>query len=221
MNAYPLIRALVLLTTFSTLSGCVVMTESDCLRADWRQVGYDVGFEGEQDSSSAFNKRASICAKHGASADSQAFEDGYKQGIDDYCEDINAVDLGRRGVTKAVRKQICPELDYPGFASAFNAGYKLFELQRQANEIGYQIEQLLEDQYRYQQQLWGFRQQIQSGRLNDRERRKAGYYRQQLRRNLDDISSRIYYYQSRLSERQTAADTYAELLELEYSDDSF
>ena len=91
----------------------------------------------------------------------------------------------------------------------------------QANEVRYEIDQLLEDQYRYQQQLWGLRQQIQSGRLNDRERRKAGYYRQQLRRNLDDISSRIYYYQSRLSERQTAADTYAELLELEYSDDSF
>ena len=218
MNIFPLVKSMLILTLLGSLNGCAVMSKSDCLSADWQQVGRDVGFDGELDSSSAFNKRATICAKYGTAADQIAFQAGYEQGIDNYCEVSNAVILGTRGVRKALSGQVCPEPEYPGFTSAFNAGYKLFVLQNQVNQMRYEIDRLLDEQYRYQRRRQELRYQIQSGDLSDRERRNAEFNRRQIRRDIRHVNALIYRYQAQLVEHQTAVDTYSELLELEYSD---
>ena len=210
-----------LLVIVAALNGCAVMSKTECLNADWNQVGYDVGFDGEVDSSVAFTKRADICADYGTVADARAFQTGYEEGIENYCAVSNAVVLGTRGQRKAITNQVCPETEFPGFTSAFNAGYKLFVLQGEANNLGYEIDRLLEDKYRYQRRRQELRYQIESGQLSDRERQNAIVYRRQLKRDIHEIRSRVYHYRGRLVEQQSAADTYAELLRLEYSDDLY
>jgi hypothetical protein len=212
------IKLCVMMILMLLLSGCAVMSKSDCLNANWYDVGFEVAMDGSRDVQGEFSKRANICAKHGTSVSYEDFEDGHVSGIEEYCGISNAVLLGTKGSTKAINNNVCPEIDYPGFESSYHAGYKLHVLQDRANEARYEIDRLVDQKYRYQRRRQELRHQANSRELSDQERKRAAYYSRDLRRDIQDIRSRIHHYERQMVEHQRAADAYAELLELEYID---
>ncbi|MEM7358316.1 MAG: DUF2799 domain-containing protein [Pseudomonadota bacterium] len=195
------------------------MSKSDCVSANWQKEGFEVGFAGKRDSVREYIKRANICAKHGLGADLVAFEAGHERGIEKYCDIPNAVKLGERGVRRAINEQICPEDDYPGFSSAFLAGYKLYDLRRQVSDIQYQIHLLQDRNYDYQRKRNNLKQRILAGNLTERSLRLAKRERRLLRREMNLINSDIFSYEQQLHEHQRAVDTYRDLLDIEYGED--
>lgn len=136
-----IIKKTLLLLALSQLGACAVISKEQCLNADWRQIGYDIGSNGNNDKQNAFEKRKRACEKHNTTADWQQFELGHSDGIIDFCQLGNAVKLGVNGASSVVNKNICTERDYPGFREAFSVGYKLYVLNTAVNERDLDISQ--------------------------------------------------------------------------------
>lgn len=190
------------------------MSKTDCLDADWYQQGYEVGSAGEPEISKAFNKREKRCAKYGAAADWVAFENGYSEGVDQYCEVSNALKLGVRGISRSI--ETCPESEYFGFYRAFNAGYKLFQLNEQAREAGYQLDRLQNSIYNKQREAQNIRYRLNSGELTKDEQSYAAERYRRLRRQINYLRYDSRKFETRLYDSQRAADKYQRYLETEF-----
>lgn len=207
-------RFFVFICTVTLLQGCAVMSKSDCLDADWESVGYDVGMDGEPDSKAAFIKRDELCSKHGVEADISAFEVGYEEGIIAYCQVENAVKLGIKAKSSAL--EFCSEYENPGFAAAYNSGYRLYELRRDEVATQNELQRLENQEYRTRRQIGDLRRTANSENSTEEQRREAARRIRYISRNAYDLSRSIDYLRDRYYQAKEAAETYEELLELEY-----
>jgi hypothetical protein len=213
-----MLRHLFTYSIIAMLSGCAVMSKSDCLEGNWHRQGYKVGLEGDTDVQSAFSKRAELCVKHGEVADFNAFEEGHEQGIEAYCDVPNAVKLGARGASNVADDEVCPVVDYPAFKQAYAAGHKLYRLNRRVLEAQQELDSLNNAVYRNNQRSRSLASIARNSDLSDSELRRAQRQSRYLRRENSSIHDRIYQYQKILRQRERAAERYRELLEIEYGD---
>jgi hypothetical protein len=212
------LRLILPLLLLAQISGCAVMSKADCENGHWERIGHKVGMSGERDRETAFVKRADICAKYQRGADQQAFDRGYEAGIEQYCDIPNAVELGTKGVSLSNSIDTCPDYDYPGFASAYRAGHKLYELNRRVQQAQAEMDRLESDAYQYQRERSQLRREVRSGDLSDDQVRYAQRRSRQLGRDIRAIQGDAYYHRDRVLEYQRAADNYARLLDVEYGD---
>lgn len=196
------------------LSGCAVMSKSECLEADWERVGYKVGMEGEPNSMEAFSKRQEVCSKHDVAADISAFEIGYEEGIIAYCEIENAVKLGIKAKGSAL--EFCSEFENPGFAAAYSAGYKLYELRRDAMAARNELQRLENQEYRSRKRISDLRRTAGAEGNSEEQRQAAARKIRYLRRDVSDLRHTIDYLRERFYRAEEAAAVYEELLEMEY-----
>lgn len=213
-----LLKFFVSLCLLVQISGCAVMSKADCEDGHWQRIGHKVGSSGDRDKQAAFDKRADICAKYDRVADQAAFDRGHQEGFEKYCDIPSAVELGSRGVSPAKSIDICPEFDYPGFASAYQAGYKLHQLNRRVQQTQVEIDSLESDIYRYQRERSQLGYDLRSGELSDQQIQYAKSRIQQLRRDIRSVQQGVYYHQNGILEFQREADAYARLLDVEYGD---
>jgi len=187
--------------------------------ADWQRQGYSAGLDGEHDVTTAYNKRAEVCAKHGQIVDKQEFELGHAEGIERFCEIPNAVNLGERGAHNVIRDQTCPEQDYIGFQSAFNAGYRLYQLRGEASQAQQEFDRLQSRQFRYYRNIDQLQKQLSSADASNQQKQNAAVQIRRIRRDLYSLRSSMRYYRNQAISRKQAADSYASLLDLEYGED--
>lgn len=216
LKKLQIVRPLLALIAVAQLTACAVISKSECEDSNWQRVGYSAGADGEPDSLVAFNKRADICANYGLPADLPAFEVGYAQGIDSFCEISNAVKLGMRGQHRAIDNQVCPDSRYLGFNAAFNKGYGLYKLNRQLSDTRSQIDYIDDQIYRSQRKIQQLAQQIQSGELSEQQIRNARHYRNRLSRDIYDARSKIRYYANLLRGDERAVQKYKSFLDAEF-----
>ena len=212
------LRLILPLLLLAQISGCAAMSKADCENGHWERIGHGVGSNGDRDSEAAFAKRADICATYGQGADQDAFDRGHEAGIEQYCDIPNAVELGTRGVSPSNSVDTCPEYDYPGFASAYRSGRKLYDLKRRVQEAQTEIDHLETEAYQYERERSQLRNDVSSGELTDEQVRYAQRRSRQLRRDIRSIRDSIYYHRDRAQEYQRAVDNYARLLDVEYGD---
>lgn len=203
---------------FFMLSGCAVMSKSDCLEGNWHRQGYKVGMEGEIDVEAEFAKREELCKKHGEFADFDAFKSGYEEGIEVYCDVPNAVKLGSRGVADVLDNGVCPMIDYPAFKQAYAAGHKLYKLNREVFEAQRELDRLNQMVYRNNQSRRSLASIVRNGDLSQDELRRAERQSRYLRRENNSIGDSIYQYEKVLRARERDAQRYRELLEIEYGE---
>lgn len=211
-----LLKTIVCLFVLTQLGACAIMSKQDCLTADWRDVGYDVGFTGEREIATAYNRRAEACAKHGAKASWPAFKIGHAAGIEQYCQVDNALLLGLRGHSRAIRENTCPERNYPGFSRAFADGYRLYELNDQVYSGEHELARLEDQIHRLRHKRAELKQLIKSGELSNDEVYRADHERKILRREILSLQSEVYACRARLHRYQAHASAYAQKIELEY-----
>jgi hypothetical protein len=216
-----LLKNLSLIIVAAQLGGCAVMSKSECLSANWQNVGYDVGFRGQRDISNAFNARANACAKHGSRANWPEFKSGHAEGIDQFCQIDNALLLGIKGRNRALDDHVCPERIYPEFAKTFVDGYKLYELNSYVYSSEEELSRLENLVYRYRKKRSNLKRQIKSGELGVQEEQRADFTRKQLRRDIIAINTELYACRERLARDRAHAQSYAEFLELEYGGISY
>ena len=76
-----LIRIGFLLAAVGVVSGCSTMSADECVTADWRTIGYEDGAKGRE--ASAISRHRKACAKHGVTANFDAYEEGRHEGLRD------------------------------------------------------------------------------------------------------------------------------------------
>ena len=88
-------RSLAVATCVVILSSCASLSPEQCKNADWRQIGYTDGANGEP--ASRLQEHASACAKAGIKPDLDVYLSGRMEGLLSYCQPENGFEVGRRG----------------------------------------------------------------------------------------------------------------------------
>jgi len=109
--------AVVLLAAGGFLSGCTTLSQSDCLSADWENMGYEDGQKGL--SEARFAGYAEACIRHDIVADPVAYGRGRERGLTIYCTGPNGFEIGRSGQPY---QGVCPKHLEDDFISARNLG---------------------------------------------------------------------------------------------------
>lgn len=112
----------------ASLSGCASMSADECVMSDWSAVGYEDGARGY--TSERFGQHRKACAKHGVSADFQAYQQGRNQGLREFCQPGRGFDVGVNG---GRYHGVCPVELEGEFVEAYDAGYKLYSLRAAVN----------------------------------------------------------------------------------------
>lgn len=105
------------------MSGCASMSANECALSDWSAIGFEDGSRGY--SSDRFSQRRKACAKHGVTADFQAYQQGRTQGLREFCQPGRAFTYGENGGSYS---GVCPAELEGAFVEAYNTGYKLYSL---------------------------------------------------------------------------------------------
>lgn len=114
--------------------GCTTMSQKECLSSDWYAVGYDDGYRGY--TAVQFSKHHKACAKHGVTADFQAYQSGREQGLLVFCKPERAFQIGKQGKSY---QGVCPETVEQEFLSAYHAGNRLYKIKAEINSIQSEI----------------------------------------------------------------------------------
>jgi hypothetical protein len=135
------------------LAGCETMSAEQCAVADWRALGYQ---DGNRNGASRFSDRAESCAERGISADAGQYQDGFSQGLREFCRPERGFSLALRGGSFGGG---CPADLRNDFASAYADGRRAWAIQSDINAARNTV-----------MQAENRRREIDSD-LNDRERR--------------------------------------------------
>jgi len=125
------------------LTGCATMSSDECATSDWTAVGYEDGSRGY--TSERFSKHRKACAKHGVTADFQAYQQGRSQGLVEFCQPGRGFNLGANG---GQYKGVCSVELEADFLDAYRVGQQLYKLRSNVSSANSQInykKQELED----------------------------------------------------------------------------
>ena len=125
------------------LSGCASMSSEECAASDWTAIGYEDGSRGYTTDRFASHRKA--CAKHGHTADFQAYQQGRNQGLVEFCQPARGYSLGANG---GQYYGVCAAEFEPEFLDAYRAGQRLYSLRSNVNAANSQVyarERELED----------------------------------------------------------------------------
>ncbi len=130
LKLIKLIRIGFLLAVIGIVSGCSTMSADECVTADWRTIGYEDGAKGRE--ASAISRHRKACAKHGVTANFDAYEEGRREGLREFCRPANGYRIGRKGATY---DGVCPHDMEDEFLAAYEDGYEHFRLEADVQNI--------------------------------------------------------------------------------------
>ena len=121
------------------LSACATLNEAECETTNWRDLGQRNGQEGR--ASSYIVQHQDACSRFGLPVDGTAWRSGWEVGIRQYCTPRNGLEEGKQGNVYA---QSCPADVAPGFLRTYAVGKRVFDAQRQRENIINEIDNLQE-----------------------------------------------------------------------------
>ena len=116
------------------LAGCATMSSDECTTSDWTAVGYEDGSRGY--TSERFSKHRKACAKHGVTADFQAYQQGRSQGLVEFCQPGRGFNLGANG---GQYNGVCSVELEADFLDAYRVGQQLYKLRSNVSSANSQI----------------------------------------------------------------------------------
>lgn len=111
-----------LLLALSIAGGCATMSESECINADWREVGRNDGLEGKRQTQLA--RHYDACVKYGITPDQDEYMAGREAGLTVYCTQDGGYWEGRNG---AGYQRVCPASSEPAFLAGYRAGQSVYD----------------------------------------------------------------------------------------------
>lgn len=118
----------------AALSGCASMSSEECANSDWVAVGYEDGSRGY--TTDKFGSRRKACAKHGVTADFQAYQSGRAEGLVEFCQPARGFNLGANGGTY---HGVCDVALEGEFLDAYRVGSQLHTLRSNVNNANSRI----------------------------------------------------------------------------------
>jgi hypothetical protein len=123
------IQTLLLMISFTFLTGCSTLSAKDCATMDWRERGLKDGREGEDKGQIGnYQKR---CREFNISVDAIRYKAGYQSGLKEFCTYDNGMKQGEDGKKNG---EVCPDDLAAEFNKGHKAGYKIFELREELEE---------------------------------------------------------------------------------------
>jgi len=119
------------------LTSCAVMSEKQCLHADWRSVGYLDGINGK--TLALLSERADACAKHGIALNRNDYLAGRDNGLDRFCTYENGL---RFGESSSDYLGQCVNRDEDTFMAGYHIGTTTYKLRSAADRLSSRIETL-------------------------------------------------------------------------------
>jgi hypothetical protein len=119
-----LFRIIPFLLSSIMLSGCASIfgpSQNECLQANYAQLGLRDGQLGRLPDT--INQYQNACTQFGIKVDRQAYKTGYDQGLLEYCNSSNAINLGRAGGEYI---PVCPGEKESDFFNHYMLGLKYF-----------------------------------------------------------------------------------------------
>ena len=116
------------------VAGCATMSGDECATSDWTAVGYEDGSRGY--TSERFGKHRKACAKHGITADFQAYQQGRSQGLVEFCQPGRGFNLGVNG---GQYNGVCSVDLEADFLDAYRVGQQLYTLRSNVSSANSQI----------------------------------------------------------------------------------
>ena len=123
-------RCMIILAGMLILTGCATLNKEQCLRGDWRGVGWTDGMNGEP--AVRIEQHREACAEYGVRPDQKLYMDGRAEGLRQYCELDNAFQTGLDGKPY---KNVCPPDIHPLFLRYHNAAYEVYQARRQIEQL--------------------------------------------------------------------------------------
>jgi Protein of unknown function (DUF2799) len=149
--------AIFLLAVFS---GCATMSKSECVEADWYDIGYRDGFNGLP--RAQLDRHREACSDHGIVPDREAYYRGRDIGLDAYCRPERALELGLRG---AGYNHVCPPGMEAEFLTQYQAGRHIYEFNQKITSVERRLKSI-------EQEIHQKEDKLLSAQLSDAERNK-------------------------------------------------
>lgn len=124
-----------LLLAVSIIGGCATMSESECINADWREVGRNDGLEGKRQTQLA--RHYDACIKFGITPDRDEYMAGREAGLTVYCSQDSGYWEGRNGVGY---QRVCPASSEPAFLTGYRAGQSVYDAIENIRSVRGQME---------------------------------------------------------------------------------
>ncbi len=118
----------------AALGGCASMSSEECANSDWVAVGFEDGSRGY--STDRFGNRRKACAKHGITADFQAYQSGRAEGLVEFCQPGRGFNLGVNG---GHYNGVCDVALEEEFLDAYRVGHQLYGLRSNVSNANSQI----------------------------------------------------------------------------------
>jgi uncharacterized protein DUF2799 len=135
MNARSCIRIFAALALVASMSGCASLSKSECLAANWEDVGIRDGANGRPEEYLIQHSKA--CAKVEVVPDRGAWLQGREQGLDRFCVPYRMYQLGEYG--SGFDAAICRNYDQDRLVNAYEQGLEVNRLGSQLASIDSEI----------------------------------------------------------------------------------
>ena len=124
-----LIKLLAALALVGSLSGCASLSKSECLAADWEDIGVRDGANGQPEE--YLIEHAKACAKVNVIPDRGAWQHGRERGLERYCVPRRAYQNGEYG--SGFNLEQCVRYDQERLTAAWRKGN---DVHRLSNDLG-------------------------------------------------------------------------------------
>ena len=118
MNNRSLVRILTALVVLSGLGGCASLSKSECMNANWEDIGIRDGANGQPEE--YLIQHSTACAKVHVVPDRGAWLHGREQGLERFCVPHRAYQLGEYG--SGFEVGICRNFDQDRLQDAYEKG---------------------------------------------------------------------------------------------------
>jgi hypothetical protein len=128
MNNRSSLRALAALALLASLGGCASLSKSECLNANWEDIGTRDGANGHPEE--YLIQHSTACAKVGVAPDRGAWLRGRDIGLERFCTPHRAYQLGEYGSN--FESGICRNFDQERLQDAYEKGR---DVHRRSDEL--------------------------------------------------------------------------------------
>ena len=131
MNSRSLIRVFAALAVLASLGGCASLSKSECLNANWEDIGIRDGANGQPEEYLILHSTA--CAKVHVVPDRGAYLHGRETGLERFCVPHRAYQIGEYG--NGFDVGICRNFDQERLQVAYEKGRDVHQRSADLNSI--------------------------------------------------------------------------------------
>jgi hypothetical protein len=135
MNNRSLVRILTAAVVLSALGGCASLSKSECMNANWEDIGVRDGANGQPEE--YLINHSTACAKVNVVPDRGAWLHGRDRGLERFCVPHRAYQVGESGSSFEVG--ICRNFDQDRLRDAYEKGRDVHRLADQVDSIDNEI----------------------------------------------------------------------------------